>query len=101
MTGAVRPTGRMRYPSHVPSEWPRPDLSASVLGGEAVTLWRLRHASGQLHCFVAEWPDSYWLAVECAGGELVISETVPEIGALVRRADAIRNPLLAEGWSED
>jgi hypothetical protein len=84
----------------VPSEWPRPPV-AGPFNGEALTLWRLRHDSGNLRCFVAEWPSVFWLGVECAGGELVVSETLPTMDAVVARAADVKAPLLIEGWLEE
>ena len=65
---------------------------------EAVTLWRLQ--PGGLHCFVVEWPNAFWLGVEC-GAELTISETLPDIGAVLQRANAVKSTLLGQGWVED
>jgi len=84
----------------VPSEWPRP-APAGAFNGEAVTLWHLRHETGKLRCFVAEWPTGFWLAVECAGGELLVSETLPTIDAVITRATDVKAPLLNEGWLEE
>ena len=84
----------------MPSEWPRPAL-AGPFNGEAVTLWRLRQESGNLRCFVAEWPAGFWIGVECAGGELIVSETLPTIDEVVARAGDVKAPLLNEGWLEE
>jgi len=51
--------------------------------------------------FVAEWPAGFWLRVECAGGELVVSVTLPTIDAVVARAGDVKAPLLNEGWLEE
>jgi hypothetical protein len=82
----------------VASEWLTP--TAGPVPGEAVTLWRLRHQSGNLRCFVAEWPAGFWLGVECAGGVLMVSETLPTVDAVVARAAGVKAPLLDEGWQE-
>jgi hypothetical protein len=50
---------------------------------------------------VAEWPGSYWLAVECAGGELLSSETLPSIEAVMNRSAEARSAWLRQGWSEE
>jgi hypothetical protein len=84
----------------VASDWPRPQQTG-LFQGEALVLWRLRHASGHLRCFVAEWPTGFWLAVECPGGELVVSETLATIDAVIVRAAEVKAPLLAKGWQEE
>jgi hypothetical protein len=84
----------------VPSEWPRP-TTADPFCGEAVVLWRLRNASGNLRCFAAGWPRGFWLGVECAGGGLVLSETLSTIDAVMARAAEVKAPLLEEGWLEE
>jgi hypothetical protein len=84
----------------VASEWPRP-RQTGLFQGEALVLWRLRRASGRLRCFVAEWPSGFWFAVECPGGELVVSETLTTIDAVIARAAEVKAPLLAEGWQEE
>jgi hypothetical protein len=72
-----------------------------MFGGEALTLWRLRRPAGNLRCFVVEWPGTYWLGVECAGGELLVSETLTGLTTVMARADQIKRPLLEEGWVEE
>jgi len=52
-------------------------------------------------CFVAEWPGAYWLAVECAGGELLSSETLPSLEAVMTRSDETRSAWLRQGWTEE
>jgi hypothetical protein len=69
--------------------------------GEALTLWRLRRDSAWIRCFVAEWPGAFWLAVECAGGELLTSETLPAIDVVLARSADVRAMLLREGWLEE
>jgi hypothetical protein len=54
-----------------------------------------------MHCFVVEWPDSYWLGVESHAGELLISETITDIASLLARADAIRASFVAGGWRDN
>ena len=88
------------YARHVASDWPRPH-ETGLFQGEALVLWRVKRESGHLRCFVAEWPAGFWLAVECPGGELVVSETLATIDAVVARAAEIKAPLLAEGWREE
>ena len=61
-------------------------------------MWRLQ--PGGLHCFVVEWPDAFLLGVEC-GSELTLSETLPDIGAVLARADEVKTTLIAQGWAED
>jgi hypothetical protein len=84
----------------VVSDWPRP-RQTGLFQGEALILWRLRHTSRHLRCFVAEWPTGFWFAVECPGGELVVSETLSGIDAVIARAAEVKAPLLAEGWQEE
>ncbi len=74
---------------------------AAMFGGEALTLWRLRCPQGHLRCFVVEWAEAYWLGIECAGGDLLVSETVAGITRVVSRAEQLKEPLLAEGWVEE
>ena len=64
-------------------------------------LWRLRNASGNRRCFAAVWPRGFWLGVECAGGGLVLSETLSTIDAVIARAAEVKAPLLIEGWLEE
>jgi hypothetical protein len=85
----------------VSSDWPRPQSNDQPPPDEALTIWRLRHASRHLRCFVAQWPTGFWIGVERDGGELVISETLPDIAAAVARTDAIKAPLVADGWWEE
>ena len=82
---------------------PEPDRPATVglFNGEAVTLWRLRRGRTRISCFVAEWPGAYWLAVECAGGELLASDTLASIDAVLARSDMERADWLRDGWTED
>jgi hypothetical protein len=82
---------------------PEPIRQASVglFNGEALTLWRLRRDTARIACFVAEWPDAYWLAVECAGGELLSSETLPSLEAVMARSDRARSEWLRKGWTEE
>jgi hypothetical protein len=84
----------------VASDWPHARQNG-LFQGEALVLWRLRRPSGHLRCFVAEWPSGFWFAVECPGGELVVSETLPGIDAVIARAAEVKAPLLAEGWQEE
>lgn len=82
---------------------PHPTRPATVglFNGEALTLWRLRRGATRISCFVAEWPGSYWLAVECAGGELISSETLTTIDDVLARSDADRSARLRDGWMEE
>jgi len=84
----------------VASDWPRPQQTG-LFQGEALVLWRLRRPSGQLRCFVAEWPTGFWFAVECPGRELILSETLAAIDEVIVRAADVKASLLAEGWQED
>lgn len=90
-------------PSYNSPVQPEPALPAPVglFNGEALTLWRLRRDRTRIACFVAEWPGSYWLAVECAGGELLSSETLPSIEAVMNRSAEARSAWLRQGWSEE
>lgn len=69
------------------------------LRGEAVTLWRLARERDLLHCFIVEPPRGFWLGVERAG-ELVFSETYPELETALLRAEGLKSPLLVAGWAE-
>ena len=82
------------------TDWPLPH-HAGLFQGEALVLWRLRRPSGRLRCFVAEWPTGFWFAVECPGGELLVSETLASIDEVIVRAADVKAPLLAEGWQEE
>jgi hypothetical protein len=75
--------------------------SVGLFNGEAVTLWRLRRDAAWVRCFVAEWPAAFWLGVECAGGELLVSETLPTIEAVLSQSVGVRSALLREGWREE
>ena len=90
-------------PSYNSGVQPEPTRPASVglFNGEALTLWRLRRGATRVSCFVAEWPGAFWIAVECAGGELLSSETLPSIEAVLARSDHNRSALVREGWIED
>jgi hypothetical protein len=78
-----------------------PPASIGLFNGEALTLWRLRHDTTRISCFVAEWPGAFWLAVECAGGELLSSETLPSIEAVLAKADEARSAWIRRGWTEE
>jgi hypothetical protein len=71
----------------------------SPLRGEAVTLWRLRRADDDLHCFIVEPPRGYWLAIE-KGGELLFSQTYGDLECALARAEGLKSPLLLAGWTE-
>ena len=75
--------------------------SAFLFNGEALTLWRLRRGTTRISCFVAEWPGAFWLAMECAGGELLSSETLPNVEAVLARSDEARSACLRQGWIEE
>ena len=75
--------------------------SAGLFNGEALTLWRLKHDTTRIACFVAEWPGAYWLAVECAGGELLLSETLSSLDAVLARSDEARSGWVRQGWTEE
>jgi hypothetical protein len=74
---------------------------AGLFNGEALTLWRLRRDTTRIACFVAEWPGAFWLAVECAGGELLSSETLPSLEAVLARSDEARSAWVRQGWIEE
>ena len=95
-----RPDPILQYNSVVQPEHARP-APTGLFNGEALTLWRLRRDNTRITCFVAEWPGAYWLAVECAGGELLASETLPSVEAVLARADEARSAWLRQGWSEE
>lgn len=80
---------------------PTPRAAAGLFNGEALVLWRLRRDTSRVRCFVAEWPGAFWLAVECAGGELLSSETLPTLDAVLARADEERTALARDGWTEE
>jgi hypothetical protein len=75
--------------------------SVGLFNGEAVTLWRLRRDEGRIRGFVAEWPGAYWLAVECACGELLSSETLPTIEAVLARSEEAKAAWVRKGWTEE
>ena len=89
-----------RYASAVQPD-PASPAPVGLFNGEAVVLWRLRRDAGWVRCFVAEWPAAFWLGVECAGGELLASETLPTIEAVISHSADLRAALLREGWRED
>ena len=74
---------------------------AGLFGGEAVILWRLRRDTATISCFAAEWPGAFWLAVECAGGALLSSETLPTLEAVLVRSEEARSMWAREGWGEE
>jgi len=78
----------------------RPTVITGLFNGEALTLWRLRLGTGRIHCFVAEWPGAFWLAVECPGGALLWSETLPTVEAVLARSDDARSAWARQGWTE-
>ena len=88
------------YNSAVKPEPSRP-VAAGLFNGEALTLWRLRRGATRISCFVAEWPGAFWLAVECAGGELLSSDTLATIDDVLARSDEDRSARLRDGWTED
>jgi hypothetical protein len=67
--------------------------------GEAVTLWRLEHGADQLHCFIVEPPNGYWVAVQ-RRGELVFSDTYGDLDSALLRAEGLKTPLIVAGWTE-
>jgi len=80
---------------------PTRPAQAGLFNGEALTLWRLRRGPTRIVCFVVEWPGDYWLAVECAGGELLSSETLPSVEAVLAGSDEARAAWLRQGWTEE
>ena len=54
-----------------------------------------------ISCFVAEWPGAFWLAVECGGGALLFSETLPTLEAVLATSEENRSAWVREGWSEE
>ena len=81
-------------------EPPRP-VPAGLFAGEALTLWRLRRGTARISCFVAEWPGAFWIAVECAGGALLSSETLPTLEAVLFKSEEARSGWVREGWVEE
>lgn len=75
--------------------------SVGLFNGEALPLWHLRRDTTRIACFVAEWPGAFWLAVECAGGELLSSETLPSLEAVLARSDEARSAWVRQGWIEE
>lgn len=88
------------YNSLVQPEPTRPE-PVGLFNGEALTLWRLRRDGIRIACFVAEWPGAFWLAVECTGGELLSSETLPSLEAVLARSGEVRSSWLRQGWVEE
>jgi hypothetical protein len=80
---------------------PTRPVPAGLFNGEALTLWRLRRDTVRICCFVAEWPGAYWFAVESDGGELLSSETLPSVEAVLARSDETRSTWIHDGWTED
>ncbi|MFO7695479.1 MAG: hypothetical protein R6V57_20525 [Vicinamibacterales bacterium] len=80
---------------------PRRPVPVGLFGGEALTFWRLRRGTARISCFVAEWPGAFWLGVECAGGALLSSETLPSLEAVMAAADQARSMWIREGWIEE
>ena len=76
------------------SEGPPNDLR-----GEAVSLWHLARGEEDLRCFVVEPPRGFWLGVE-RGHDLVLSETYPSLEPALARAEALKAPLVAAGWTD-
>jgi cytochrome c-type biogenesis protein CcmF len=73
-------------------------------GGELARAFVFPAAAGLvtgIACFVAEWPGAYWLAVECAGGELLLSETLSSLDAVLARSDEARSVWVRQGWTEE
>lgn len=68
--------------------------------GEVITLWRLRRQERTLCCFVAEWSTGFWLGIECSAGELMLSETLADLGELLNRAEQLKRTYLTDGWLE-
>ena len=89
-----------RYAKPVQPE-PTHPAAVGLFKGEALTLWRLRRDTTRIACFVAEWPGAFWLAVECAGGELLSSETLPSLEAVLARSDEARSAWVRQGWTEE
>jgi hypothetical protein len=73
--------------------------SLARLRGEAVTLWRLGRHDDRLHCFIVEPPSGFWLAIE-KDGDLLFSQTYPDLDCAMVRADGLKSPLLLAGWTE-
>ena len=90
----------MSYNGRVQPQPPRL-VPAGLFGGEAFTLWRLRRGPASISCFVAEWPGAFWIAVECAGGALLSSETLPSVEAVLAAADQARSTWNGQGWIEE
>jgi len=80
---------------------PSHPVAVGLFNGEALALWRLRRGATRISCFVAEWPGAFWLAVECAGGELLSSDTLATIDDVLARSDEDRSGRLRDGWTED
>ena len=80
---------------------PAHPVQAGLFNGEALVLWRLCRSTRRIHCFVAEWPGAYWLAVECAGGALLASDTLATIDAVLARSEAARLEWIGKGWTEE
>ena len=72
--------------------------SSLRLRGEAVTLWRLARHADQLHCFIVEPPDGFWLGIE-KGRDLLFSQTYADLDSALARAEALKAPLVVAGWT--
>jgi hypothetical protein len=72
---------------------------SNSLRGEAVTLWHIARGRDELRCFVVEPPRGFWLGVE-RGHDLVLSETYASLDPALARAEALKAPLVAAGWTD-
>jgi len=75
------------------------DGAADSLRGEAITLWHLAREKDELRCFLVEPPRGFWLGVE-RGHDLVLSETYPSLEPALVRAESLKAPLMADGWTD-
>jgi hypothetical protein len=76
-------------------------VAVGLFNGEALTLWRLRRDTARISGFVAEWPGAFWFGVECAGGALLSSETLPTLEAVLARSEQTRSEWIHGGWIEE
>ncbi len=72
------------------------------LASRDLVLWCVRRGVNlQLVCRVADVDGALALSVHSGTGRQTLEgETHADVVSLVRRADAIRNALLANGWTE-
>ncbi len=69
---------------------------------EGLSLWRLsRPPDDQLWCSVSRFGGELALTVNNLGtGQVPVAESHSDVGAIIRRADELREQFVAAGWTE-